>query len=51
MKCAEARELLSAYLDRTLSASECAELEEHLRLCPGCARELEELRQTVALIA
>lgn len=51
MKCAEARELLSAYLDRTLSTSECAELEEHLRLCPVCAQELAELQQTVALIA
>jgi hypothetical protein len=36
-------ERLSALLDGELSAVERAEVEAHLRECPACARELEEL--------
>jgi len=34
---------LSAFLDGELSAGERAEVQGHLRECPACARELEEL--------
>lgn len=50
MKCAEARELLSAYIDGALSGALRLRLEEHLRECPSCAAELADLRRTVALI-
>jgi hypothetical protein len=36
-------ERLSAFLDGELSAGERAEVQDHLRECPACARELEEL--------
>lgn len=51
MKCADARELLSAYVDDMLSDSERTALEEHLRICATCAHELAELRQTIAALA
>ena len=36
-------ELLSAFLDGELSAADQAAVEDHLRECPACAHELEEL--------
>lgn len=50
MKCADARELLSAYLDDALDANQRARLADHLRDCPVCAAEFEALRQTIALV-
>ena len=35
MTCAELVELVTAYLDGTLSDAERAEFDEHLALCPG----------------
>ncbi|MDQ7794879.1 MAG: DUF4349 domain-containing protein [bacterium] len=49
MKCREAGDHLSAYLDNQLDAGLRGRLEEHLAGCPGCRRELEELRCTVEL--
>ena len=40
MKCHEARELFSPYLDGELAAAEINILEQHLRLCPDCREEL-----------
>ncbi len=40
------RTYLEASLDGSLLPSACRELEAHLEACPGCRRELEELRQT-----
>lgn len=51
MKCAEARELLSAYIDGALSGAPRRRLEDHLRECPTCAAELADLRRTAALLA
>jgi hypothetical protein len=50
MTCHDARESLSAYLDEALSADERRLVEAHLAGCPECARELERLRGTVALL-
>lgn len=36
---------LSAYLDGELDARACARTEQHLRTCPLCARQLDELRR------
>ncbi len=42
--------LLSPYLDRVLEPGEAARLEAHLAGCDACRRQLEGLRQTVALV-
>lgn len=43
-------EQLSAYLDGQLALAERARVESHLQGCAACARELESLRRTVALV-
>jgi anti-sigma factor RsiW len=46
----KAQDLLSAYLENDLGASEHAALEEHLAGCATCAADVEGLRETVALL-
>jgi hypothetical protein len=50
MSCHDAREALSAFLDDELGPGERREVEAHLEGCAECRRELEGLRQTVALL-
>jgi hypothetical protein len=50
MNCREIQELSSDYLDRRLTPSETALFREHLKVCPDCRGEVEELRKTVALV-
>lgn len=45
-----AAELLSAYLDGQVTPRECSQVEQHLRVCATCARELETLRYTTRLL-
>ena len=45
-----ATELLSAYLDGQVTSRECSQVEQHLRVCAACARELETLRYTTRLL-
>lgn len=45
MKCNQARQMLSACLDRDLTFSEDEELRTHLRACPMCSEELECLER------
>ncbi len=49
MKCLEALDHLSAYLDDTLEPGLRKQLEQHLARCPSCHREVDELRATVEL--
>ena len=50
MTCAEFVELVTAYLEGTLSAGERAAFDDHLALCPGCDRYLEQFRTTIGLV-
>jgi hypothetical protein len=50
MNCKEAKQLFSDYLDRRLTLSRLALIREHIKICLACAGELEDLRETVALI-
>lgn len=50
MTCHDAREALSALLDDELGPGERREVEVHLEGCAECRRELDGLRQTVALL-
>ncbi len=43
MDCRKAQEMLSAYHDGELSAADRAQVETHLRGCPGCATLLESM--------
>ena len=47
--CREAVELVTDYLDGTLSRRDRRRFEAHLRACPNCSAYLEQIRQTIAL--
>ncbi len=51
MTCEEIREDLSAYFDDELDADGRARVEEHLRECGACRKDLERLRALVELVA
>jgi anti-sigma factor (TIGR02949 family) len=51
MKCAEAKRLLSPYLDGAVTGTEMRALQEHMERCPACMREYTLLRQTQQLLA
>ena len=46
-ECADVVELVSAYLDGELAASEAAAVRAHLDLCPGCTTYFAQVRSTV----
>jgi anti-sigma factor RsiW len=48
--CAEFVELVTAYLEGTLSAEDRAAFDEHMALCPGCDRYLDQYRATIDLL-
>jgi hypothetical protein len=50
VKCTEAKELLSPYLDGAVTGTEMQGLQEHLQRCPACMREYILLRQTQQLV-
>lgn len=50
MNCQETRELFSEYLDQRLPSLEHASIEDHLKGCADCQRELAALKRTVALL-
>ena len=47
--CQQAIELLTDYLDGSLSRRQRVRLERHLRACPNCSNYLEQIRLTVRL--
>jgi len=50
MTCHEVKELSSDYLDQRLSPMKITLIEEHLKSCIDCSREIEALRHTVSFI-
>ena len=48
--CAEAVELVSAYLDGELDATSTARLVAHVDGCPGCGPYVEQFSETVRLV-
>jgi hypothetical protein len=50
MTCDDARESLSALLDEALTPDERRAVETHLEGCAECRRDLDRLRETVALL-
>lgn len=50
LTCREIVELVTDYLDGDLDADTTAALEAHLAVCPGCARYLDQIRETIATL-
>jgi anti-sigma factor RsiW len=50
MSCQEFVELVTAYLEGTLSEAQRQAFEEHMELCPGCDYYLAQFRQTIDLL-
>ena len=48
--CHELVELVTAYLDRTLSPTEAARFEAHLETCPDCAAYVAQFAQTINVL-
>ena len=48
---AQAQELFSAYWDDELPKEKAAELEEHLRTCDTCKKELDAFEKSVSALA
>ena len=48
MTCAEFVELVTAYLEGTLDAETGQRFVEHIAICDGCDRYLQQIRETVA---
>lgn len=49
MNCQEFVEFLIEYYEGQLSEAQSAKFEEHIALCPPCAKYLESYRQTILL--
>jgi anti-sigma factor RsiW len=50
LSCAEFVELVTAYLDGALEAPDEQRIAEHLALCDGCDRYLEQFRHTISAL-
>jgi anti-sigma factor RsiW len=50
MTCRELVELVTSYLEGVMPDAERAAFDEHITLCAGCERYLEQLRVTIALL-
>ncbi len=50
MRCTEAKELFSPYLDGTVTGTQMLGMERHLAGCAGCRQEYELMRQTQQLL-
>jgi len=51
MNCQNAKPLISEYIDNSLSARDTWELDKHFAECNPCARQLNEMRETVSVLA
>jgi predicted anti-sigma-YlaC factor YlaD len=49
LTCQELVELVTDYLEGSLSAQRRARFEEHLAICTGCRNYLAQMRQTIKL--
>jgi anti-sigma factor RsiW len=50
MTCEEFVELVTAYLEGTLPEEQRRAFDEHMALCPGCDRYLDQFRTTIDLL-
>ncbi len=50
LSCQEVVELVTDYLEESLSAEDAALFEQHLNFCEGCVWYVEQMRATVATL-
>jgi predicted anti-sigma-YlaC factor YlaD len=50
LSCQEVVELVTDYLEGAMSARDAALIEQHLNLCDGCARYVDQMRTTIATV-
>jgi predicted anti-sigma-YlaC factor YlaD len=50
MTCKELVELVTEYLEGTLSTLDCTRFDEHLAECPACRTYLQQMRQTIRVV-
>jgi predicted anti-sigma-YlaC factor YlaD len=48
--CQDVVELVTAYLEDALSIEDRAAFEEHLLICEGCVRYLQQMSRTIELV-
>ncbi len=48
--CAEAVELVTAYLDGALPPEQAVEVQSHLEICEGCQAYVEQFKATIAAL-
>jgi len=51
MRCEQFRELISAYIERSIAPPLAAKMEEHAARCPSCRAELEDVRMLWRVMA
>jgi len=51
MKCSQVKKMISQYVDEELTPDEKKLFTTHIKDCPGCREELEEIRSIHALLA
>lgn len=50
LTCQELVELVTMYLEMTLSPEDTSRFESHLAICPGCANYLDQMRIAIQLV-
>jgi anti-sigma factor RsiW len=50
LACVEFVEIVTEYLDGTMSAKDRRRFEEHLAACPGCTAYLKQIRDTIRAV-
>lgn len=50
LSCQELVELVTDYLEGTLESRDRRRIDEHLEQCEGCARYVEQMRETLRLL-
>jgi anti-sigma factor RsiW len=51
ISCQEVVELVTAYLERALTADQTGVFEQHLNFCEGCVVHLEQMRATIGAVS
>jgi anti-sigma factor RsiW len=50
LRCAELVEVITDWLEGAMPERRCAEVEEHLAICPHCLDYVDQMRATTALL-